>query len=88
MSNIPAVKGQRLIKALRKMGLYWQMIQEGQEHVRAMQTLLCLIKKKDEIKDYDAFRRARVAFDTIEWDCGVDLDPEFVYNKIKENTPA
>jgi len=33
------------------------------------------------IKDYEAFRRVRVAFDTIEWDCGVDLDPEYVYAK-------
>ncbi|BCS55301.1 DUF2442 domain-containing protein [Geobacter sp. SVR] len=31
------------------------------------------------IKDYDAFRRVRVSFDTIEWECGVDLDPEYVY---------
>jgi len=31
------------------------------------------------IKDYDAFKRVRVSFDTIEWDCGVDLDPEYVY---------
>ncbi len=23
----------------------------------------------------------RVSFDTIEWDCGVDLDPEFIYAK-------
>jgi hypothetical protein len=40
------------------------------------------------IKDYDAFRRVRIAFDTIEWDCGVDLDPEFVYKKSKANNPA
>jgi hypothetical protein len=33
------------------------------------------------IKDYEAFRRVRVSFDTIEWDCGVDLDPEFIYAK-------
>tara|TARA_R110001592_G_scaffold324098_1_gene603595 strand:+ start:880 stop:1143 length:264 start_codon:yes stop_codon:yes gene_type:complete len=33
------------------------------------------------LKEYDAFRRVRVSFDTIEWDSGVDLDPEFVYNK-------
>lgn len=33
------------------------------------------------IKNYEAFRRVRVAFDTIEWDCGVDLDPEYVYEK-------
>lgn len=30
------------------------------------------------IRDYETFRRVRVAFDTIEWDCGVDLDPEYV----------
>jgi len=31
------------------------------------------------IKDHDAFKRVQVSFDTIEWDCGVDLDPEYVY---------
>ncbi len=35
------------------------------------------------IKNFDAFKRVRVAFDTIEWDCGVDLDPEFVYARCK-----
>ena len=40
------------------------------------------------IKDYEAFRRVRVSFDTIEWSCGVDLDPEFVYVKCKAATPA
>jgi hypothetical protein len=34
-----------------------------------------------QIKDYDIFKRVRVSFDTIEWDCGVDLDSEFVYEK-------
>jgi len=33
------------------------------------------------LKDHNAFKRVRVAFDTIEWDSGVDLDPEFVYAK-------
>ncbi len=31
-----------------------------------------------KLKDREAFKRARVAFDTVEWECGVDLDPEFV----------
>lgn len=35
------------------------------------------------IRNQDAFKRVRVAFDTIEWDCGVDLDPEFVYARCK-----
>jgi hypothetical protein len=33
------------------------------------------------LKNVDAFREVRVSFDTIEWACGVDLDPEFVYEK-------
>jgi hypothetical protein len=33
------------------------------------------------IKDYEAFKRVQVSFDTIEWDCGVDLDPEYVYSR-------
>jgi len=43
------------------------------------------------IKDLDAFRAVRVAFDTLEWDCGVDLDPEYVYLRSKavvEEIPA
>jgi hypothetical protein len=40
------------------------------------------------IKDLEAFRRVRVAFDTIEWDCGVDLDPEYVYANCKGGRTA
>jgi len=40
------------------------------------------------LKNYDEFRRVRVAFDTIEWDCGVDLDPEYVYSKCKASKAA
>ena len=39
-----------------------------------------------KIKEYESFRRVRVSFDTVEWDCGVDLDPEFVYSKCRELT--
>ena len=34
-----------------------------------------------QIKEPEVFNRVRVAFDTIEWDCGVDLDPEFIMKK-------
>ena len=37
------------------------------------------------LKDRNAFKRVRVAFDTIEWDSGIDLDPEFVYEKCERN---
>lgn len=36
-----------------------------------------------QLRNIEAFRRVRVAFDTVEWECGVDLDPEFICNKIK-----
>jgi len=36
------------------------------------------------IKDLDNFKRVRVAFDTIEWACGVDLDPEYIYAKCRD----
>ncbi len=39
------------------------------------------------IKDVDHFMRVRVSFDTIKWDCGVDLDPEYVYaGSIKQSS--
>lgn len=41
-----------------------------------------------EVADLTQFRRVRVAFDTIEWECGVDLDPEFVYAKCEMASKA
>lgn len=40
------------------------------------------------LKDAAAFRKVHVAFDTIEWESGVDLDPEFVYTKSKKTRAA
>ena len=40
------------------------------------------------IRDYTHFKRVRVAFDTIQWDREIDLDPEFVYAKCKMTTRA
>jgi hypothetical protein len=34
-----------------------------------------------KLKDYHAFKQVRVKFDTVEWDSGIDLDPEFLYAK-------
>jgi len=33
------------------------------------------------IRDRAAFSNVRVSFDTVEWGNGVDLDPQFVYEK-------
>jgi hypothetical protein len=35
------------------------------------------------LKDHNAFKKVRVSFDTIEWESGIDLDPEFVYEECK-----
>ena len=35
------------------------------------------------IKDVEQFKRVRIAFDTVEWECGVDLDPEFIRAKCR-----
>jgi len=33
------------------------------------------------LKKAEQFQQVKVAFDTVEWACGVDLDPEFVYRQ-------
>jgi hypothetical protein len=41
------------------------------------------------LKDEKMFKTVKVAFDTIEWANGVDLDPEVLYekSKTKNKTP-
>jgi hypothetical protein len=36
------------------------------------------------IKEPEEFKRVRISFDTVEWECGVDLDPEYAYAKCEE----
>ena len=40
----------------------------------------------NRIKDYTSFEKVSVAFDTVEWESGADLDPEFVYAKCEKRT--
>ena len=42
----------------------------------------------ERIRDYSKFRQVRVSFDTVEWDCGLDLDPEFIYEKCRSGMTA
>ncbi|WP_181015478.1 DUF2442 domain-containing protein [Alkalispirochaeta sphaeroplastigenens] len=35
-----------------------------------------------QLRDETAFKQVKVSFDTIEWNAGVDLDPEFVYDTV------
>ncbi len=41
------------------------------------------IGKFQELKDEQLFKTVRVSFDTVEWDNGLDLDPELLYEKSK-----
>ncbi|MBC8183021.1 DUF2442 domain-containing protein [candidate division KSB1 bacterium] len=43
-----------------------------------MKCSCCLIPHP---KDVSEFKKVRVSFDTIEWENGFDLDPEFLYEK-------
>ena len=56
--------------------------EDGEEGVLDMRPYLDFgVFKK--IKDFAQFQRVRIAFDTVAWDCGVDLDPEFVRAKCR-----
>ena len=34
-----------------------------------------------ELKNIEAFKQVSVSFDTVEWENGLDLDPEFLYTR-------
>lgn len=36
------------------------------------------------IKAPHSFEKVKVSFDTVEWEAGVDLDPEFIYSRCKK----
>ena len=38
-----------------------------------------------QLREPGVFNQVRVSFDTIEWDPGIDLDPEFVYSKTQRS---
>ncbi len=41
-----------------------------------------------QLADYANFCEVGVAFDTVEWGCGIDLNPEFVYRQCTTKSPA
>jgi hypothetical protein len=44
-------------------------------------TPLLSIGRFHELTSPQAFRKVRVTFDTIEWENGLDLDPEYLYER-------
>ena len=55
------------------------------EVVWFLSRLKCVAKK---LKEPNAFKQVHVSFDTVEWDSGADLDPEFVYSKCHSKQTA
>lgn len=39
-----------------------------------------------ELKNINAFKQIDVSFDTVEWENGLDIDPEFLYAKSERIT--
>ena len=39
-----------------------------------------------KIQDPSIFKTAHISFDAIAWECGADLDPEFVYRQVLYRT--
>ncbi len=37
-----------------------------------------------ELQDKQKFRSVHVSFDTVEWDNGLDLDPEYLYERSED----
>jgi hypothetical protein len=56
------------------------VLDDGEKRILDMKPYLDFgVFKK--IRDFEKFKRARISFDTVEWDDGVDLDPEFISEK-------
>ncbi|MCK4252107.1 DUF2442 domain-containing protein [candidate division WOR-3 bacterium] len=39
--------------------------------------------KFSELQDLNVFKKVHISFDTVEWENGLDLDPEYLYEKSK-----
>ncbi len=50
-------------------------------------TPLLAVGRFKELAAPEKFRRVRVAFDTVEWENGLDLDPEYVYERSEPCKP-
>jgi hypothetical protein len=52
----------------------------GEQRVFDAEPLLSLGRFRS-LRDRDLFRQVHVSFDTIQWENGLDLDPEYLYER-------
>ncbi len=72
----PAVKS---VKAIEEYRLIVEF-DNGQCRVFDARPLLPIGRFRD-LASPEAFAKVKVAFDTVQWDNGLDLDPEYVYER-------
>ena len=44
-------------------------------------TPLLSVGRFSELRDISVFKKVHISFDTVEWDNGLDLDPEYLYSE-------
>lgn len=76
------------VKSVKAMEGYRLMIgfDNGEFRCFDVRPLLSLGRFR-ELASQQVFMKARVAFDTVEWENGLDLDPEYLYDH-SEATPC
>jgi hypothetical protein len=70
VKNVKAIEGYRLIIGF----------DNGESRVFNVKPLLSL-GRFCELTSQQEFMKAKVAFDTVEWENGLDLDPEYLYER-------
>ncbi len=57
------------------------LVFENNEQRRFDMKPLLTLGRFSELKELALFKTVRISFDTIEWNNGLDLDPEYLYEK-------
>jgi hypothetical protein len=70
------------IKAVEAKGNHLLVLQFDNEDRRVFDVKpLLSIGRFRELSDLEQFKKVAIAFDTIAWENGLDLDPEYLYDK-------
>ncbi len=57
---------------------------ENQERRRFNMAPYLHVGRFSELRDVAVFKKVSVSFDTVEWENGLDIDPEFLYEESEE----
>jgi len=57
------------------------LVFENNEQRRFDMKPLLTLGRFSELKELALFKTVRISFDTVEWSNGLDLDPEYLYEK-------